>query len=477
MFTDIINTYNQVLAGTISPVIGAWEIFAWLFIHGGWILFIYFGLMYAWFKWDIYVLNKFDAQRRWVLLAIDVPKDNIQTPRAVENIFSLLAGAHSSTKLLKRYFAGEHGDWFCFEIVAIEGYVQFIIRTVDTYRDLVESAIYGQYPDAEITEVEDYTQGYPTNFPDDKYQIYGTEFVYVENEALPIRTYKDFEDPQSREFKDPLLAILEVMNKLGPGEQIWFQILAEPMGTEWKPNAEAYIKKLMNKDEGKKGPGLFGNIANEIGLFYQSAHDQALAGGSGLIEGGQAKDDIAKTSSSLLLLPPHERAKVEAAAEKMKKIAYAVKMRLIYIARKENWFPAHGREAFIGAIKQFNTEDLNSLRPDTKKVGVHANYMFAEWRKNRRRTKLMRHYKWRSMGRGRNPIVMNIEELATIWHFPAKTEFQPIRHMVQRTQTKSTPPPTTVPFASLAEEAPVEKPTETQNKKPDAAAPPNLPIL
>jgi hypothetical protein len=475
MFSELILAYNQVLAGTVNPIIGAWEIFYWIFFHGGWLVFLYLLFQFGWYHWDLYVLTKHDSKRNWILLAIDVPKDNIQTPKAVENIFATLAGAHSSTKILKRYFLGDHGDWFCFEIVGIEGYVQFIIRTTDTYRDLVESAIYGQYPDAEITEVADYTEGYPTEFPNDKYQIYGTEFVYVDDEALPIRTYPEFEDAASKEFKDPLQGILEVMNKLGPGEQIWFQMLIDPIGPEWKKNSEAFIDKVMGKNN-KKGPGLFDNLTNELKLIYQSAQDQAT-GGAGLIEAGElgAKD---ATSSSLLLLPPHKRAKVEAAADKMKKIAYSVKLRLVYIARKENWKPVHGREAFIGAIKQFNTEDLNALRPDTKSVGVHAQYIFTEWRKNRKRTKLMARYKGRSVGYGRPPQVMNIEELATIWHFPVKTEFQPIRHMVQRTQTKSNPPPTTVPFASLVEDE-VEPPSSSKGSETNikqGGPPPNLPV-
>lgn len=480
MFTELISIYNQAVTGTINPVVGAAEILWWLIVHGGWIIMAYFVLLYAHYRFDDYIVGKFDSKRRWVLLAIDVPKDNIQSPRAVENIFATLAGAQSTPKPYYRYVKGQHADWFSFEIVAIEGYVQFIIRTVDTYRDLVEAAIYGQYPDAEITEVEDYTDGYPTAYPNDRYQIYGTEFYYVENEALPIRTYPSFEDPATREFKDPLQGLLEVMNKLGPGEQIWFQMLLEPSDSEWKKNSKSYIKSIMESKDSKPGPGIISMMAKELGLFYQSAQDQ-LSGGAGLVEGGSSSSSDASSASSLLLLPPQDRAKVEGAAEKMKKIGYMVKLRHIYIARKENWFPAHGREAFIGAIKQFNTEDLNALRPDTKHVGVHANYLFAEQRKDIKRTKLMSYYKARSMGSGRNPIIMNIEELATLWHFPVKTEFQPIRHMVQRTQTKSTPPPTTLPFASLIDESTVNQVPNIagENKKGsgEAGPPPNLPIV
>lgn len=475
MFNDIIITYHSILAGSISPVWGTIVIAWWIFTHGGWVVVLYSLVLGVMHYWDLYVLNKYDAKRTWVNLAVDVPKDNIQSPKAVESIFVILAGTQSNDKFWKRYFLGEHGDWFSFDIVGIEGNVQFIIRTVDTYKDLVEAAIYGQYPDAEITQVEDYTDGFPTIFPNDKYQMWGTEFSYVDNNALPIRTYTQFEDASTKEFKDPLQAVLEVLNKLGEGEQLWFQMLLDPINSDWKKDSEAYIAKLMGGKKKSSGPSVIVAVIKEFLSLFQSASDQIVSGATspnGSVLMGAAGSPEAP--SSIFMLPPHVRMKVEGATEKMRKIAFSVKMRLVYIGRKENFVTAHGREAFIGAIKQLNTEDLNALKPD-KKVSVKADYILTDWRKNMRRNKLMKRYVGRSMGRGVRPIIMNVEELATIWHFPVKTEFKPMSHMVQRTQTKTTPPPTTLPMASWQ----TPPPNVAASKKPSTTddVPPNLPIL
>ena len=108
-----------------------------------------------WIDWrqTLFHVNR----RHFILLAIDVPRDNEQSPKAVENIFSHLYGILlSRNNLYEEYWEGRHQDYFSMELVSIEGYVQFLVYTMEEYRDIVESAFYSQYPNAEITQVEDY---------------------------------------------------------------------------------------------------------------------------------------------------------------------------------------------------------------------------------------------------------------------------------------------------------------------------------
>ncbi len=188
------------------------------------------------------------------------------------------------------------------------------------------------------------------------------------------------------------------------------------------------------------GPGIFSNVMGEIAKIASEAQSQALGAPAGT--GGAAEK---KNSSPTYLLPSDDAAKVDGIGRKIKKIGFLVKYRLVYIAPKEHFQAAHGREAIIGAIKQFNTGDLNALKPDTKSVGVHAHYVLIDYRKNIKKSKLMMRYKARSHYGGRARYILNTEELATLWHFPLKTETAPIRHMVQRTEFKHTPPPTSLP--------------------------------
>lgn len=444
--TGLSGALNAAIANP-SPILGAWIFFAYIFTHGGWIIFLLVALEGLRFAWVYHIESQFDSTRRWVLLAIDVPKDNVQSPKAVENIFAHLAGAHSSKTLLDRFWIGNTQDWFSFEIISIGGYVQFIIRTVVQFRDLVESAIYAQYPDAVITEIEDYTVGFPASFPNERYDLYGTEFVLVDDQSLPIRTYLEFEHVLTQEFKDPMSALLETMGKLANGEQLWLQIIIMPIDDSWKKHSIALIKRMIGEKQ-KRGGGVIGAMFGELSTIGQTAQTQITGA-----QTGKTASRADELPSRMLYLSPYDKERVEAITRKIKKIGFETKIRSVYIAPKENFFIQHGREALIGSIKQFNTSDLNSMKPDTKHVGVHANYFFKDWRKNIKKIKIMRHYKNRSPYRGRNRYVFNTEELASLWHFPLAIETVPIRHMVQKTEFKRIAPPSAVPFAQGLPEA------------------------
>jgi len=126
-----------------------------LFALGGWLIFVYLLLYAGLMLLDFYQSNKFTKNWKWVLLAIDIPPLNVQTPMAVEQMFNHLSGALKTPDLSEKYRTGFKQRFFSFEIISIEGYIQFLVRTEEALRDLVAASVYAQYPDAEITGVED----------------------------------------------------------------------------------------------------------------------------------------------------------------------------------------------------------------------------------------------------------------------------------------------------------------------------------
>lgn len=456
---------------TSSPFLTMMRLAVFLFMHGGWLPFFIVVGFGAWKVWLLNIRIRYGRTRKWVILAIDVPKDNEQSPKAVENIFAHLAGAHGTLTKAEMYWEGKTQDWFSLEIISIEGYVQFLIRTVTRFRDLVEAAVYSQYPDAVITEVEDYTKGYPNDYPNDRYDIYGTEYIETDNQALPFRTYPEFEHSLTGEFKDPMAAVLETMNKLGEGEQLWMQIILMPIEQKtWKKESAHLIKKLIGEKVHHR-EGIFAPIFREAGYLFGNIVSQIT--GSPPEEGGaHAAGAQAGPPNMMLYLPPHIKAQVEAIARKINKLGFGAKIRTVYIATKEHFNAYHGREALVGAIKQFNTNDLNSLKPDTHHLGVHAHYFFTEWRKNWKRRRIMKYYKGRAT-EGDPLYVLNSEELASLWHFPSKTITVPMRHMVQKTTFKRIAPPSSLPFGEV--NAPAVKSAEKTPRAP-LEAPENLPL-
>ena len=233
------------------------EILKDLMVIFGWVAlefaFLYMGVTF----YRKYRKSKYTADWRWVLLAIDIPSLNVQTPMAVEQMFAHLAGAFEQPDIAATFRRGFDQRSFSFEIIGIEGYIQFLVKTEETFRDLVEAAIYAQYPEAEITEVEEYTDNFPDKFPDEEYDIWATDFGLIEDSAYPIRTYRDFEHSISKDtvLKDPMGAFLESFSRIGPGEHMWFQIIIEPISNDWKEDAIKKIKDIIGetkKTSGKK---------------------------------------------------------------------------------------------------------------------------------------------------------------------------------------------------------------------------------
>ena len=187
-------------AGSVGPLV----LFGELFWPWGFFAMLWAGLQFAPRLWLLHIRLAWEHHQEFLLLQIDVPKANEQGPLAVENIFSHLAGAHSTFSFYENWWVGRCQLPLSLEIISVGGYIKFIIRTPVKYRDLVEASVYSQYPDAQITEVQDYVGSVPKQYPNPTHLLWGAEWVPVNHEVYPIRTYKEFEDKLSGEFKDPL---------------------------------------------------------------------------------------------------------------------------------------------------------------------------------------------------------------------------------------------------------------------------------
>lgn len=411
-----------------------WEIFR----NGGWLLFIYVFAKGFPMVWLYTRQMRWAGKQKYVLLAVDVPKDNEQSPKAMENFFTALAGAHGSTNFVERWFQGQFQLSFSIELISIDGYVQFIIYTPLSFKDLVESAIFSQYPDAEISEVSDYTDNTPQTWPDPEWDLWGAEYTFSKNEAYPIKTWKEFEHTTDEfAFKDPMASMLESLSSLHLGEQVWMQIIVVPIDDKWKVAADKVVGKLIGAKEKVKEPGLIHKIIFTPLEIIHNAFGAVL----GIVHPEPAKK-VDGPPSKIQFMSPGEIDAVKAIQAKSSKLGFKCKLRWLYVGRKEVFKKSRGVNSVIGAIKQYNTLNLNSLKPD-KRTWVRAQYVFIKRRLTKRKNKIFRAYKYRSGARGGPLYVLNIEELATMWHFPLKTVRAPL---VGKTAGKKGEPPSGLPI-------------------------------
>jgi len=457
------------------------EAMLWRFMaYYGWIIIALMYLYFAREMWLIKVQTDYCKKIKHILLAIDIPRANEQSPRAVENMLAYLAGAHGTINWFEKYWEGKCQQYFSFEIVSIDGYTQFIIRTPLDFRYLVESAVYSQYPDAEISEIDDYTEGLPRKFPNEEYDIWGAEFIQVANQMFPIKLYEEFEHklgPDETYYKDPMASLMDLCSSLQKGEQLWYQILVIPTDFEWVKEADAEVDKIM----GKKPTvsfinGLIDGVVEIIGAISEAIYS---------IWGDVETKEKEFTPMKMLELRPKQKKQVEALHEKTAKLGFLAKLRTVYIAKKEVYNSKKVANGFVGYIKQFAALDLNSFKPDMKYTATSTTYFNKISRLNERKTNIINNYINRDAGSGRNPGLYNIAELASVWHFPLEATTN--APLIQKAPMKKAKPPLSLPTEediSVWQDAlePIysldeKKATSSVPAEDEASAPPaNLPF-
>ena len=426
-----------------NPFFAMWLIFA----NGGWILVLIaciWIIVEGWLHWKQKIAG---AQKEWVVLAIDIPRVSEKEPgqslRAVENFFAHLAGAHAPATWTEKWMQGKYQDPISCEIISVEGNVQFVIHCLRSLRDLVEASIFAQYPEAEITEVEDYVNKVPAYYPDEEWDLYGTEIVPAGGNSLyPLRTYPEFEHSMTGELKDPLSVLLEGFSRLGPGEHAWMQLLILPIDQKiYRDEGMTLIKKLKGENTSKPPSKLEKVLFTPFNLFIALANMLIF---SGQVSKASAKSDNLM-SAKIFNMSPGERKVLEAVENKISKIGYICKIRFLYIAKKNVFKKPKIVQSFIGFIKQMNTNDMLALKPEAKVVGVNGGlWLFNERRNNTRKNKLYSNYKNRSVWYGMPPYYLCTEELATLWHFPHT--FQVKAPQVKKRTTKVAEPPMNLPI-------------------------------
>ncbi len=446
-------------------------VFLVLYFIGGFLL----SLWWIWIPWFLFILardiwikhrrNKFAQNLEWVLLEVKPPQDMKKTPYSVEQLFAGLHGMMSTPNKEDQLIKGVFQRWFSFEIVGDGGDIHFLVRTLTYFRDLVEAQIYAQYPEAEIIEVDDYINSVPDDIPNEEYNTWGTEMVLLKEDAYPIRTYIEFEKSAVSEEQriDPISSLLEVMSKLKDKEKIWVQTLIRPVNDEWKKQGDKLRDKLVGRKEEKKE----GEIKKEFIAWKDTSkkvlHEMATGESLELSDSSEKKQE----TPFLWATTKGEQDIITAIERNIAKIGFETIIRFVYISPRDIYTMANV-SAVIGCFKQFSTQNLNGFKPNGKiSPSLDYAYELKDQREDYRRRRVFKDYKKRDFVQysevveylnklsfeklpifnwfftRSNPMVLNIEELATIYHFPSEPVKAPL---VPRVEAKKGEPPIGLPI-------------------------------
>jgi hypothetical protein len=366
--------------------------------------------MYVWMN---HIIGKYESSVPRVMLEIIPPKDLEKSPQLMEGLFDGLAGTDKAYLTYEQYILGMSAPKFSFEVVGSEGYAHFYIRTPAVNRSLIEAHLYAQYPDVEIIEVEDYVNELPKSLPNKDWNLWGTDLKLAKTDAYPIKTYHYFEESVTGKMIDPLAGLLEVMGKLPPGQKIWLQYIISPERSAWYDKEGKVLVDEIVKGKKEKPVGIVTMLFTEIvGVF------------TGVISGifGGTPSEVKKAESKAdpldLRLTPVQRKVLEAIENNIGKNVFKVKMRFIYLGRRETYNSGAFLPAIFGAvIKPYGDANLNSIIPYNP-TKTSAEYAFVKSRLTYLQKRLYRRYCDRDRDPSENIFVLSTSELATLFHLP-----------------------------------------------------------
>lgn len=372
--------------------------------------------LYLWTIRELKYWNTLD----WTFLEIKLPPETTKTPKAMENAFHSMWPTYDPPASIRDYWID--GKWtanYSLEIVGRRGEVHFYVRTPTERRTLVESALYAEYPDIDITEAKDYI-GKFGELPNETYDIWGSDFKLNKNDIYPLRTYEYWETEMTRPEKkvDPMATLLEFMTTgLKDGEECWIQIKASPSLDELFPyieNSKKEIDKLMKRTGPKAESAL-----ESLHLTKVPSDVVDVFGRSMPLPERSPNEISTGLDVGLMKLSPGETEVLRAIEQNLGKLVYETNVRFIYIAKKDVFSPPNALGSLIGYFMQFSTTNLNSFGVDKSKSKVMP-WFFEARRLFAKKRKLFRYYVSRRWPWQRKPYLFSTAELATIWHFPGK---------------------------------------------------------
>lgn len=328
-----------------------------------------------------------------VLLMLEIPRANDKKELAAEQLFASLHGILRDKDELKN--SGGVQEHLSFEIVSTGGQIRFYVWVPKILQSFVEGQIYAQYPTVQIYRInEDYVDQH------DKYPVtYSAELTLTENEALPIKTFDNFE-------VDPLAGITGTLAKLNPdnSEELWIQILTRPIPDDWhKDTTDKWIKCV----KAGKGSSVIDWVwlRQALGAFFQPP-----TGGTGT----EVKVELSE----------RDKTRIAKAEEKATKLGYEVKIRLTYLGNDQVNAKLN-MQALVGTFKQFNSTNLNGFKQTSSSFKPEE----------------IEHYKLRQFAD--HGFILNISELASVYHLPHTTVETP--NIVWAT-SKTAEPPSQLPL-------------------------------
>ncbi len=329
----------------------------------------------------------------------------------MEHLLATLSNIQDRKNFFHRILYGKPQITFEIAVPSDGDQISFYVSMPKKFRELVEKQIHSFFADAFIDKVEDYTIFQPKSF------TAGSHLKLKKNSAYPIRTYQRLES-------DPLQNITNALSKLeDENEGAAIQFILQNSSKSSKKGKEISQQMQQGKRLDKAGGGnmaldIMKDVGKEMGKIAKKKEDE--------------QKDFAKNDSddSPVNLTPEENEIIKQIEAKANKARFEVNIRLLASAQTKE-----RAEAILGqmenAFTQFEDDNLNKF------TAVRS--------RNHNAHKLAFNYIFRRF-KPANSIVLDTEELASVFHLPISTTETP---KINWLRSKSAPPPPNIPKEGL----------------------------
>ncbi|MEK7124737.1 MAG: hypothetical protein AAB877_03620, partial [Patescibacteria group bacterium] len=244
-----------------------------------------------------------------------------------------------------------------------------------------------------------------------------------------------------------IASLLELMSRLGQGEQFWLQFVFGSVDDnhepEWREEADKIIAKITKRPV-KKKTSFFDDL---ISVFRGLAigPEKEGAGEKATYKWAETTA-VSETGEREMVLTPGEREILTEIENKLKKPVFRTFIRGFYVAKREFFNSSHKvlTRPYFG---HFQTQNMNYIRFSVA-TRPKTQFIFRKRIPYLRTRRMLRNYVMRFPphfpDRRKDCNIFSTEELATIFHFPLKITGLVLPTM-QRVESKKAGPPPNLP--------------------------------
>ncbi len=322
---------------------------------------------------------------------------------AMEQLFTSLSSLKDTKGIIKRLLYGPPSLAFEIANSAKSEEIIFYMAVPKKFKESIEKQIHSLFPNAVLEKAQEYNIFFPGSFT-------AASTLQLKNKyTLPLRTYENLE-------VDPLNAITNALSRLETAsEGAALQVVMSPAGTAWREGGRKVAQKMQ---QGKRLEDVTGPLWMKTGKDLGGAVHNILS---------QNNKQMLQDKNKMVSLTPDEQELVKSIERKSSKTGFKVNIRLLASAatqERAQMILGHLENAF----SQYENGNVNCflVKRENKKE-IAFDYIFRNFRSE-------------------SAIILNNEELASIFHIPTSSTEGP---KIKWLKSNAAPPPINIPESGM----------------------------